>query len=152
MQKALEKPCPNCGGKVYVYRYCDQYNEKGQYFQNVYCIQCKNCGQASHTHDNEDDALHEFYVDMDVTPIKQVPVKEVKKMPKWIELHNTEDDYKGEPIMVAVDKIEFMWTVKPNRGHDRGHAFTQIRVEGGFPVNVTETYEQIKEMLCLSGN
>ena len=150
MQKALERPCPNCGGQVYVYKYLDQYDEKGRYFPYVVCVQCQNCGQASHTHDNEDDALHEFYVDMDVTPIKEVPIKaKVKTMSKWIELHDNADN---GLILVNTDKVEGIYETKIGECNGISVFATNLEVVDGGLYTVRETYEQVKEKLCQSEN
>ena len=60
MWRVLDKPCPNCGSSAGLHVY--QVN-MGTYIQLKFRVICEGCGASTHFHENEGDAITEFYID-----------------------------------------------------------------------------------------
>ena len=67
MRMTLKRPCPVCGGTPELH--CNAEN-RIYYLQYRFFVMCPNCGSQTCTHDDDDDALDEFYVDMDIRPVE----------------------------------------------------------------------------------
>lgn len=65
MFRVLSKPCPNCGSTPGLHVYAENMIA---YLQLKFQVKCEGCGACTHIHEDEGDAIHEFYVEMDTRP------------------------------------------------------------------------------------
>jgi len=62
MQRNADRSCPYCGGTPILYKQPMVVpNPICTWMTYDYLVRCPVCGACSHYHDNEDDALNEFY-------------------------------------------------------------------------------------------